>query len=222
MQAEPNGRRAREQLALALAALGDEELFDGNAQEAQKLYDQYVRLYHDLSTSAELADLLDKRGLAHYRSGAAALSRGDRAASMRDFITSLQMREAFLRDYPKGPRVLSVQVALMLAQARCGQHEGAAQLADQLERLAGKRTNFLFQATCGYALCIAAVGQGKSPGALTEAERKLQARYKEKALAVFGKLMAAGYRDRRQLAVGPDLDPIRDEPGFQSALAKLK
>ncbi len=106
----------------------------------------------------------------------------------------------------------SAENALMLARARCGQHEKAAERAAVLQRTAGKNVRVLFQAACGYALCSAAAGQETAPGK----------EYRAKALGVLREMIAAGYRDRAELERDPDLDPIRDDAAFREVLAGLK
>jgi tetratricopeptide (TPR) repeat protein len=216
---EPGSANRKVQLALALAELGDEELFSGRPKKAGQHYDRYLTLYRQLCHSDEV--LLHRRqlGLAYYRSGTAALRRGDHTASARDFQQCLRLREEFVRERPGN---LSGKIELMLAQARVGHHAAAAATAAALNRQAGRNVRILFQAACGYALSSAAIGPGKTDVELSDEERQARIRYRSEALAIVQKMLAAGYRNRRELETDPDLDALRGEPAFQAALARLK
>jgi tRNA A-37 threonylcarbamoyl transferase component Bud32/tetratricopeptide (TPR) repeat protein len=216
---DPTRQRFQYLLALGLGELADEELFAGAQDEAQKHYDRCVKVYRELLGGAEMFVLRRKLGQAYYGAATAALRRGDRAASLRTFHECLRLREGLVRERP---RDLHLQLDLMVTRARCGQHAAAAGMAGNLHRQAGKNVRLLFQALCAFALCSDAVAPGKSPGEISDADRKLRAEYRARALGVLRDMVAAGYRDRRELEIDPDLDPIRDEPGFQSVLEELR
>jgi hypothetical protein len=203
----PGSTSRKMQLAVVLAELGDEELFAGRPDQAGKHYDRYLAVYRDLCVSDEVLHFRRQLGLAYYRSGTAALRRGESAASARDFRHCLLLREEFARARPGN---LSGAIELMLARARTGDHAAAAATAALLNRQAGRNVRVLFQAACGYALASAV-----APGPLRD-------QYRSEALAIIQKMLAAGYRNRRELETDPDLDPLRGESAFQAALARLE
>ncbi len=205
----PETPRYQRLLADALATLGDLELFAGDASEAGKLYDRHLALFRKLAGPDDVLAAQRLLGQAYYRRATAALRRGDVTASAHDYAECLRQWELFARERPG---VASAENALMLARARCGQHEKAAERAAVLQRTAGKNVRVLFQAACGYALCSAAAGQETAPGK----------EYRAKALGVLREMIAAGYRDRAELERDPDLDPIRDDAAFREVLAGLK
>src|SRR5262249_27778920 len=94
-RADPSRATRPVGLALALAALGDEELFAGRPDQAGQLYARHLGLYRELYHSDETLQLERQLGLAYYRSATAALRRGDLATSARDFERCLRLRAQF-------------------------------------------------------------------------------------------------------------------------------
>jgi hypothetical protein len=94
----------------------------------------------------------------------------------------------------------------------------AATFAAELRQGFDKDSSYLFQVACGYALAAAGVGHGKSERKISSEERAQRQRYLDLALESLRQATAKGYEDIRSLRTEPDLDPLRQEPGFQQLL----
>jgi hypothetical protein len=66
------------------------------------------------------------------------------------------------------------------------------------------------------------VGQGTSESVLTAEERTQRQRYLDRAVEVLLLAKANGYKDVKNLEVEPDLDPVRNQPGFQALMREYK
>jgi hypothetical protein len=117
---------------------------------------------------AEPGSLLAKEDLAitHYYVATAALRAGDRKAAAH-------IREKLVGD----PKAKLNIIDLMIARARCGQHQLASKTADDIIPLPPLDARVYFQAACGFSLCAGAVAAdsgfrltqaGQSPWAASE------------------------------------------------------
>lgn len=98
----------------------------------------------------------------------------------------------------------------MLALARCGDHAGAAKLAEALTAGSTGHPGMQFYAACGYALCRAA-----APDAADKDK------YASAALKCLGRAVDLGWKDRLLVDLDPDLDGVRDLPGFAKVAERL-
>ena len=135
------------------------------------------------------------------------------------FEQSLRLREQFVAADPKNT---SKQIALMLAQARCGRHVDASLIANQIRESSSKDRGNLFYVGCCYALCVADVAQGKAADQLTAAELALQEQYANSAVETIRQAIELGYNDVVALEMDPDLEPILQLPAYRELIAKLK
>ncbi|WZP00528.1 hypothetical protein EP7_002173 [Isosphaeraceae bacterium EP7] len=147
-----------------------------------------------------------------YRLGIASLKLGDTARAEALFDRSLRAR----RSTPPGPgpgRDLGREADLLLALARCGKLNEAGRVAAELAAAPGLDAEGFYRAAGGYAQCAAAASLAD---ATSEAER-----YTTLALGALGRAVDLGWKDAPALAADPELDSIRDRPGFREVLDRI-
>ncbi len=209
----PKSDQAKQDLAAALAALGDLELQLGDAAKASALYAQAHPLVIEVaSTDPDNVAMKRLLSMSLYRLGTAASLLGEETTADRHYQESLKLRAAVVKDDPVNT---SSQIAVMLAEARCGQHAEAAERAAKLRKLAPNDPRILFFAASGYAVCAGAIGVGPSKDAA------LHAKYIALALETLSQAMAHGYRDVIALEHDPDLAAVRQDAGFRKMVEKL-
>ena len=76
----------------------------------------------------------------------------------------------------------------------------------------------MYRLACIYSLSVAAVEEARAPDPLTDADKKLQAEYRDKALAALEFSHKNGNPDFAWTAIDADFLPIRDDPRFQQIL----
>jgi hypothetical protein len=97
--------------------------------------------------------------------------------------------------------------------------EAAAVLAECARLEAGNPTG-LYNVTCALALCVPAVGKGKTDlSAQEQADRKT---YADQAMAALKVAVAAGFRDAAHMRKDPDLAAIRSRADFQQLMQSLE
>ena len=211
--------RYRRELAACYGALGDIELHLRNASTALEQYDIANKLYEEwYQSNREDPDAQSSIATSYYRLGAANVFLGQNT-SRKFFEQSLLLREQFVAADPKNT---SKQIALMLAQARCGRHADASLIASQIRESSSKDRGNLFYVGCCYALCVADIAQGKAKDQLTAAEQSQQEQYANTAVESIRQAIALGYNDVVALEMDPDLEPILQLPVYRELIAKLK
>jgi hypothetical protein len=143
-----------------------------------------------------------------YRLGTVAQRCGEAAQSQEQFRECLRLREGLAKEDPTN---LYKQVELALAQARCGEHEKAAAVAEPLRKGAAKDAGILYYLGCVYALCADAV---QAPA--------LREHYASEALATLRQAIAQGYNDRVSLETDPDLESLQPTPEYVELVKQLK
>jgi eukaryotic-like serine/threonine-protein kinase len=108
------------------------------------------------------------------------------------------------------------------ALARRGRHADAVATADKLHDLPPGGPLQLYNAACGYALCVGAVAPGKPTEQLSADEKAARERYAARAVAVLREAVAKGYKDVAHLKKDTDLDPLRGRDDFKKLLAELE
>jgi tetratricopeptide (TPR) repeat protein len=165
----------------------------------------------------ELIVLQSESSDVYYRTATLALKRGDQKTAAADYRRCRDIRQTLADAVPAND---GFQSRLANALARCGDHATAASI---LEKLLAKRPDGdLFNMGCNYALCADAVRAGRPAVALSADDGKLYAGYRDRAVTLLEKLVAAGWKDGVKLATDPDLEALRDHPKFVELLAGLK
>ena len=181
---------------------------DGNPAAASDLHHKALDLYEkrakadpaDLDTQGRVAETL-------YFLATCQLRLGDATSADSNYQRCLEIRKTLAKD----PAVKGMEVNLMLALARCGQHAAAAKIAEALVATPPKDAHLYFQSACGYALAIAKAG-----------DAALVRRYTDAALDCLRQGKARGWADIVSLASDPDLEPIRKDSAFQALLAEFR
>jgi len=201
---DPGDMQATFELAESSGNYGDLLIRLGDNDGAGRQYERALALFRGLM---ELDDqnILFKiaTGASSYRIGVLARRRGDEATATRFFAESLALREAIVA---LDPNNAARRMELMLALARCGEHVRAIEIAEAV-RAGSKDPELLCEVARCYALCAAA---------LRDTDRSLADTYAEAGIKALSEAIDDGYGDRVAFNTDPDLDPIRDLPGYQA------
>jgi hypothetical protein len=115
--------------------------------------------------------------------------------------------------------LLFIRAAVLASR---GQHIAAAAAAERLRTLDPKNPGFLYDAACGYALCVPSVGQGKSQEQLTSDETAARKRYARLAIETLDAVVQLGFKNVTRFETDPDLAAIRQEEAYCALVARLK
>ncbi len=151
-------------------------------------------------------------GLTLYYDATCALHSGDKDGAAAGYLES---RKIF-KELATEPTAKLQKGYLMLALARCGDHAGAAAIAEELVKVPPKDEAIYVQAACGFALaCGAARAAGGDDAALVQ-------HYTERALECLRDAKNRGFEDVVGLETDTDLEPIRKDPAFQTLLGEFR
>ena len=117
------------------------------------------------------------------------------------------------------PQLLYARIAVL---ARHGRHADVAATAEKLAELKPKGAPSLYDAACGYSLCVAAVAAGKKPEQLSTDEAALREKYAARAIELMRQAVQGGWTNVEHMKKDTDLDPLRERPDFQKLLADLE
>ena len=152
--------------------------------------------------------------MTHYYVATAALRMGDRKAAAEHYRACLAIREGLAGD----PKAKLNVIDLMIARARCGQHQIASKTAEELITKPPLDARVYFQAACGFSLCAGAVAEEPA----SPETKALVGRYTEKAFQALRLALGAGWKNVVDIETDPDLDAIRGAPGFEAIVAEYR
>ena len=201
----PEESQARRDALLSMEKLGTLAMIQLNDPSAARAWYEKARPEYEERRRRDAQANFAREDVARieYHLGTACRRLGDREASDAHFRACLAIRE---QAGPE-PKVKQEAVNLMLARARCGQHERAAKLAAGLLDQPPVDALMAYNVACAYALCAGGVAEG--PGS-----KELTRRYVEEALKALRLAATKGWKGWSEIRTDPDLDPIRDEPGL--------
>jgi serine/threonine protein kinase len=211
----PSNTRYKLDVVDLCGKVGDQALFRGDTESALRYYRETIAPNEQLAKTNGQPGIRKLLGLNYYRLATAYLRRGDTATADEQYKKCLEVRTRLNKEIPNNT---GLEIELMLAQARCGQHAEATAWVEKLRQKGPKNPEVLFQVACGYALSVPGVGRGKSDAALTTTERAVRQHYTDSAIAALRQAKANGYKDVHNLQIEPDLDPIREDKGFQTLM----
>jgi tetratricopeptide (TPR) repeat protein len=205
--ADPDGPRYQLELANTLGNIGVFSLRTGDLAEADK------HLPRGQALMAKLAGLDAKNALyrrylalADYRCATLARKRADTPAADRWNAECLRLRETLAADDPKSERRA---IELLLVRSRTGGRDAVVAGAAKLEANPGVDREVLVELAQCYSQMAA------DPAA----DGKRRAEDRDHALALVRRALAQGYRDNVVLETDPDLDAVREAPGFRDMLS---
>jgi tetratricopeptide (TPR) repeat protein len=215
-QQNPNLSPAQRDVPLSYNKLGTFYLIQLNDPAGARAYYEKALASFDRRLKAEPKSVLAQEDAAktHYYLATAVLHLGDRKAATSHYKACLEIREALAGD----PKAKLSRIDLMIARARCGQHQLASQSAEELITSPPLDARVYFHAACGFALCAAAAAEGP---ALPES-KALAGRYTESAFKALRLALGAGWKNLVEVETDPDLDGVRGAPGFETVLAEYK
>jgi tetratricopeptide (TPR) repeat protein len=216
--AHPDDLGALHTLAGARERLGDFYLRSKRPEQAGKEYDRAARIFEDL-VQRDPNRVVHQDDLSRilYSVATAALKRGELALAATKYGASLEIRAARTRGLMDSPGYGDYLATL----ARCGEYLRAAQLAGRMRDKSGKDVNALIDVACCFAICSERAAHPRG-GDVTAEQSRLREDYADRALEALQAAVALGYRNVYNLETEPDLDAVRDRPGFLAILAGLK
>ena len=206
---DPGDIQGTFELAESCGNYGDVLIRLGDNAGARKLFERALTGFRGLM---ELDDqkILFKvmAGSSAYRMGVLARRGGDAVDADRHFAESLALREA---NAALDPNNDARRMELMLALARCGEHARAIELAEGV-RAGSKDPELLCEVARCYAQCSAG---------LRDTDASQADAYADAAIAALSEAIDDGYGDRVAFDTDPDLDPIRDLPGYRALSERI-
>jgi tetratricopeptide (TPR) repeat protein len=207
---QPNSWPVQNDLALSYNNQGSMRFPLGGDPAAARPFHRKALLVLEKRAEADAMDADNKRTLADtlYYEATCALHAGDKNGAAAGYQRCLKLRQ----ELATNPKDKMRQADLMLAQARCGDHAGAARIAQELVATPPKDERFYVQSACGYAL---AAGAASGDAVLAQ-------RYTTAALDCLRKAKERGWADVLSLEKDTDLEPIRNDPAFQALLGEFQ
>jgi len=215
--------KARRELADAQGKLGDDLMLAKRNDEGHKMYVASRDLFQQVR-AAEPDDPI-YRGLvahAHYRCGTSFDRLGDAKAARHEFEEGVKLRLSVYNEVTDQRQKLNMQPQLMLALARCGKHEEAAEMASSVRKNLGVMPIHLAEAGSCFGICAAMVAPGKKADQFMPEEKQLRKKYLDLALACFEEARQKKYDDILFMDYDADFDSLHQEPEFQKWIAEFK
>jgi serine/threonine-protein kinase len=206
---DPGDIQATFELAESCGNYGDVLIRLGDNGGARRQFERALERFNGLMALDD-QNILFKvmAGSSAYRMGVLARRAGDMAEADRHFAEALELREAIVALDPKND---ARRMELMLALARTGADSRAIEIAEEV-RAGSKDPELLCEVARCYAQCAAALRASDVPRAEAYADR---------AIAALAEAIDEGYSDRVAFDTDPDLDPIRDLPGYRALSGRI-
>jgi eukaryotic-like serine/threonine-protein kinase len=150
--------------------------------------------------------------------------KGDLAQARQLLERAITEQRAALKISPQHPTYLQYlrnhYLNLTDVLIRQGDHEEAARMCEELARVRPENANDTYDAASVVSL---AVRVARNDPKLTQAERNAAAAaHGDQAIALLERAVATGFKDFEFLKTDPDLEAIREHPGFKEVLRKRK
>jgi eukaryotic-like serine/threonine-protein kinase len=212
----PGYNQAQRDLLLSYDKLGAFHLVQLKNPAAAQVYFEKALAEFDRRFQADPENVVAKEDLAtiHYYVATAALRLGDRKAAALHFKACRTIREGLVRD---GTAKLFI-IDLMLARARCGQHHVASKTAEELIKEPPLDAKIYFFAACGFSLCAGAVADEP----VTPEAHALAGSYTASAFKSLRLALEAGWKNLVDVETDPDLDAVRNAPGYEAVVAEFR
>jgi serine/threonine-protein kinase len=208
--------QAQRDVLLSLEKLGNHELIYMRDPKAARRYYQEALDGFIERFNAEPAAVLPRMdaALAHYYVATADLRAGNREKALEHYRACRDIREELAKD----PKAKLSSLDLMLAVARSGDHKRASEIAESLIKVPPLDARIYFHSACGFALCAGATA---SSPPTDQSSRQIR-HYTDRALDALRLAFKHGWRSAEEVGTDPDLDPIRDDPGFKTVLEQFR
>jgi serine/threonine-protein kinase len=193
-------------LAEVYGALGDSQLRAGQPEAAQSYEKALANLQAVFARNPDQIASVPLLAQTHERLGTLALRRQQREVAEKHFREALELRQELVQ---LDPANLTWQAAHLQALARCGEHARACSGAEKLRRRVPHSTELLLRVADCFGVC-AALDTPEKPQYVAKALEALQAATRD------------DYKDAVALQTDPELEPLRQEPVYQTVLGKIK
>jgi tetratricopeptide (TPR) repeat protein len=212
LAADPEDVTAQTNLAATYGNLGWAEMQIRDYAKAAEWFSQGIKLLEKVEKAGKLTDHADaKRWLQIQRQRLKACQDKQQAIDDPAFAESKPPRLA--------AELLHVR-AMVLADR--GQHAAAREIVERVQAVVSNNPLALFDVARCYAVCAAAVVQGRAGNSLTTEEEAVRVQYVQRALETLAEAVRRGYKDPWLLEGHPDFQAIRGEESFRNLVDKLK
>lgn len=231
----PGARRTLERLSGVLRELGDGEYNRAKQAEANKdaarakkhgdaaqmYFAKLADVARRLAIAPELMFSMSSYARSFYTIGLMQKGLGKYAEARESFENSRHIREQLIRDFGKTEFITMLRIDLLFSRVALGEHVEAVRAADELRAnssLSPGASGVQYRLACIYSLSAAAVEEARAPNLLTDADKKLQAVYCDKALSALEQSHKLGNLDFQGTRMDADFLAIRNDPRFQTIL----
>jgi serine/threonine-protein kinase len=208
----------------SLGALGAFHLRLGQKPQAQANFEKTLLIFEELvRTHPDLHEYQNNRVQALRSLAEVFRATGQLPQAEASLTKALPLALRLVKQYPKIQEYQTQLVAIRLdragTMASLGEHSRSTAETEELLKEANLTGLNVYDATCVYALAVAAVAKDAK---LTEAERhKLAESYAARALLLLGQAVDKGYRDFDNIQKDTDLDALRPRADFQKLVREL-
>jgi tetratricopeptide (TPR) repeat protein len=191
-------------LANAWIGCGRVEQLDHRFEAALPWYDRAIPLLRTLPGEKARLDEVEKV-----------------AGECRDILKAVEDINFALHERG-GETTRRLLVGRALALARLGRVAEAAATAEILRGLKPDDGANRYDVARCYALCVPAIGEGKTADALTAEEKASRADYTARAVQELHAAAEHGFRELEKIESDPDLDALRQDAGYRAFVIGLK
>jgi hypothetical protein len=222
LKERPTSLRTKHYLSDSEFRLGDALSYVGQLGRALELYTDGLKWAEQVRWSEPESPWYRGSVAQGHYCIATALPKSEKDKALAHWREALKIREELYKEAQE-KKITRTQdkVTLCLTLARCGEHRRAAAIADELRKVADPR-ELTEEVAATYALCMAAVQDGRALDQLTPEERQLRDHYRDLALATMKEGTAKGYKGYVFMEGDPDYAPLRALPEFPTWLAEFK
>jgi hypothetical protein len=240
LEYRPGARRTLARLSGVLREMGDREYNLAKSAErakdaeaarrhgnqAQKHFNKLADVARRLAIAPELLFTMSNYARSFYTIGLMQKGLGKHEEARASFAKSRHVRQGLLRDFGTTEYATMLKIDLLFSRVALGEHAEVVKAADAIRNdaplFSPGTSGTLYRLACVYSLSVAAVEEVRAPNPCTDADRKLQAEYRDKALIALADSHRCGNQDYAGTRLDADFIPVRDDPRFEQILAGEK
>ncbi len=202
--AEKNGKKDEAEKLLAEA----EKYY----AEAKKHFAKLNELSRKLATSDELVEGVRDYSRSFYTLGLLEDVNGRPTQARKNYEKCREIRELTLHDYQNNRMSAHLQIDLLFAQIALGELRQPMELVDNMVWVFKEEPDAEYRLACIYSLAINTIEETRKPNPLTDADKRLQNRFRNEAIRCLQFAHDGGFGDFFHTSIDADLNALRDDP----------